>query len=84
MAVLNEDVERNLRTCRDKECDEEPCKEVILKPLEDEGDEEEKEKEEQSKGEKTSATMEETNDRLTMPQNCVVQPLLTGTFHAVL
>ena len=53
------------------ECDEEPCKEVILKPLED-GEEGEKKPDKK----KISATME-TNDRLT-PQNCVVQPLLTG------
>ena len=67
--------------CRHKECDEEPCKEVILKPLEDGEEEKEKEeqKKEQSKGKKISATME-TNDRLT-PQNCVVQPLLTGTVY---
>ena len=51
-----------------EEVDEEPCAEVILKPLEEE------EKKPQKK--KISATME-TNDRLT-PQNCVVQPLLTG------
>ena len=72
-----------MRICRDKECDEEPCKEVVLKPLEDGEVEEKEEKEgqeekEHSKGKKISATME-TNDRLTMPQNCVVQPLLTGT-----
>ena len=68
-----------MRTCRDKECDEEPCKEVILKPLEDgeEKEVEERQEKNQSEGKKISATME-TNDRLT-PQNCVVQPLLTGT-----
>ena len=50
--------------------------------MEDGEEEEEKEEQEkeQSKGKKISATME-TNDRLTMPQNCVVQPLLTGTCH---
>ena len=57
----------------EEECVEEPCKEVILKPLEDG---EEKEGEKKPKNKKISATME-TNDRLT-PQNCVVQPLLTG------
>ena len=61
-----------------EECDEEPCQEVIVKPLED-GEEEAAEKKPQNK--KISATME-TNDRLT-PQNCVVQPLLTGTLETV-
>ena len=60
----------------DEECVEEPCKEVILKPLEDGEEKEEEEGEKKPKNKKISATME-TNDRLT-PQNCVVQPLLTG------